>query len=121
MKNLQIIAMFSAPQPAPVDNGSHLFDISATQKEGKRKRDILLAVLDMARVADIILIVFQEDIDMDDLASEIIDTVRAKGLHSVFTLAVRAVRRDGSMRTFTGHQLVSEGLSEEPTLKLIPV
>lgn len=49
--NLQINAVPSALQLAPVDNGNHSFEIAAFCMYGGQKRVILLVLLDMARSA----------------------------------------------------------------------
>lgn len=96
--NFQINSVLSSLQSAPIDNGRDAFEIPDSHRNEERDGDPLLAALDITRVMDIILIVFDGSVDVNDTGIGITNAIRAQELPSIFTLAVGERRSDCNMR-----------------------
>lgn len=75
----------------------------------------------MARASDIVVIDFDERIDMHHAGMEITVVVRPLGSPSAFALAVEVDMRNGSMRKLRDRQIIAESIGDEHTLRPIEV
>lgn len=119
--DLQIDASVSALQSVPLEKGMHAFETAIVRRNDRTRREVLLTALDVAKVADIIIVLFNGRDDMDDEAIEIIDAIRAQGLPSVYTISIGDGSGDPELRKLRARQLVAESLGEEHALRPIEV
>lgn len=111
----------NALKKAPREKGSFLFETLTLPRDESSSRATLITALDAAKVADILILVFDGRSDLDDTAVGLIDAIRAQGLPSVYTIAIDSVKEDVDLRKFRGRQLAAESLGDEHTLRPIPV
>lgn len=106
---------------APRDKGSPSPEIFTLLRSGSSSRATLIAALDAAKVADILILVFDDLSDPDETAVTIIDAIRAQGLPSVHAIAIGVGNDEIELRKLRGRQLAAESLGDEHALRPIPV
>lgn len=110
-----------ALKKAPREKGSFLSETLSLLRDESSPRATLITALDAAKVADILILVFDGRSDLDVAAVGLIDAIRAQGLPSVYAIAIGADKEDVDLRKLRGRQLAAESLGDEHTLRPIPV
>ncbi|PXF46471.1 Pre-rRNA-processing protein TSR1-like [Gracilariopsis chorda] len=95
------------------------FETCILSREGKNERQVLLAALDLAKVADIMLLVFAGRADMDIQSIELLRALRAQGMPSIHVMAIGDGAEDPALRKLRGRQLAAESLGEDHALRPI--
>lgn len=95
------------------------FETCVLYREGRNERQMLLAALDVAKVADIMLLVFSGRGDMDMQSVELLRALRAQGMPSIHVMAIGEGAEDPALRKLRGRQLAAESLGEDHTLRPI--
>ena len=89
------------------------------QEHEPKIRERLLATLDIAKVADLILLVFFGQNEMRLDVAGLVNAVREQGLPSVYSVAIGTGSEDADLRKLRGRQLAAESLGEDHVLRPI--
>lgn len=95
------------------------FSTICVKRQGKTARQVLISALDMAKVVDMIVFVFDGRDDMDNVSISVIDALRSQGLSTVHAIAIGQGRTDHELRMLRSRQLAAESLGEEHCLRPI--
>eukprot|EP00178_Gracilaria_changii_P021362 TRINITY_DN63513_c0_g1_i1.p1 TRINITY_DN63513_c0_g1~~TRINITY_DN63513_c0_g1_i1.p1 ORF type:complete len:700 (+),score=120.93 TRINITY_DN63513_c0_g1_i1:405-2504(+) len=95
------------------------FETYVLSRNGRSQRQVLTAALDMAKVADIMLLVFSGRDDMDLESVELLRALRSQGMPSMHIIALGDGADDPALRKLRGRQLAAESLGEDHTLRPI--
>lgn len=120
ISDARLRAIQSTLTAVPQDKSVGKFDTAIIRREGGNRREMLLNALDIAKVADILLLVFDGRSEIDDHAIDLIDAVCAQGLPSVHVFSVGDGSRDADLRKFRSRQLAAKSLGEDHALRPIP-
>lgn len=96
------------------------FETFVVRQDGIDERISFLSALDMAKVADIVLLVFSGNGDPDEKALNLLTAMRAQGLPSLFAVAIGEGANDPALRKLRGRQLAAESIGDDHSLRPIP-
>lgn len=92
------------------------------RREGFSEREIFIGALDAAKVADVVLLVFDGERErMDVLGAELVISMREQGLPSVFGVALGKGGADPALRKMRGRVLAAESIGADHALRPIPM
>ncbi|CAN8072641.1 unnamed protein product [Agarophyton chilense] len=116
----QMHALSRSIHSTETDKSVQPFETYVLSRDGKSQRQVLIAALDLAKVADIMLLVFsgRDDIDMESI--ELLRAMRSQGMPSMHIIAMGDGADDPALRKLRGRQLAAESLGEDHTLRPIP-
>jgi pre-rRNA-processing protein TSR1 len=86
-------------------------------REHAEGRDWMIAVLDAAKVADVIVVLFGACENADSPALEVLAALRAQGLPPIVSVATGAGAADASVKRRRGRELAAESLGEDAELR----
>eukprot|EP00177_Eucheuma_denticulatum_P005679 GFKZ01010339.1.p1 GENE.GFKZ01010339.1~~GFKZ01010339.1.p1 ORF type:complete len:711 (+),score=111.59 GFKZ01010339.1:104-2236(+) len=105
-----------------VDKKAHDLETFVIRRGGYSERDVFIAALDAAKVADILLLVFGGNQErMDDGALQLVTAMREQGMPSVFAVAIGDEGADPALRKMRGRVLAAESLGEDHALRPVHV
>lgn len=92
------------------------------RREGISDREVFIAALDAAKVADIVLLVFGgREERMDEMGVRLVAAMREQGLPTVFAVAIGEEGGDAALRKMRGRVLAAESIGEDHALRPIQV
>ncbi|KAI0563231.1 Ribosome biogenesis protein BMS1/TSR1 [Gracilaria domingensis] len=115
----QMRALCSKIHSTETEKSVQPFETYVLPREGKNQRQVLIAALDLAKVADVMLLVFSGRDDMDMESIELLRAMRSQGMPSMHILALGDGADDPALRKLRGRQLAAESLGEDHTLRPI--
>lgn len=101
------------------DRTARQFETITVSRCNGDRRQRLIAALDTAKVADIVLLVWSGRTEMDPNIVELLDGMRAQGLPTAYAVAVGSGSDDADLRKYRGRQLAAESLGEDHALRPI--
>lgn len=112
----------SIMQATHFDKNLRSFETHVVGRTGSSDREIFIAALDMAKVADVVLLVFSGREDrLDNLGLDLVRAMREQGLPSVFAIAIGDGADDPALRKQRGRELAAESIGEDHALRPIYV
>lgn len=116
----ELFKFASVMQATPYDKNTRRFETFIVQREGSSDREVLISALDMAKVADVVLLVFSGREDrLDNLGIDLITALREQGLPTVFAVAIGEGADDPSLRKLRGRELAAESIGQDHALRPI--
>lgn len=117
-----LLRLASVMQATQYDKNLRSFETDVVRRAGSSDREVFIAALDMAKVADVVLLVFSGKEDrLDNLGLDLVRAMREQGLPTVFAIAIGDEADDPAVRKLRGRELAAESIGEDHVLRPIYV
>lgn len=112
----------SVMQATQYDKNARQFETHVVRRAGASDREVLISALDIAKLADLVLLVFcgKED-KLDNLGIDLVTAMREQGLPTVYGVAIGEGADDAALRKQRGRELAAESIGQDHALRPIYV
>lgn len=118
----QLSRLASVLLATETDKNARRLETFVVRREGFSDREVLIAALDAAKVADVMLLAFGgREERMDEMGVKLVAAMREQGLPTVVAVALGEEGGDVALRKMRGRVLAAESIGEDHALRPIQV